>query len=135
MKQIVQSFRHIGDNCVIFLTMSSPFWGVASMPLLRRRLTRSLFVSALSYTVACSNRITVPPLGPGDVTKLTQPGEAFPQARYRIEPGDALQIRFPLHAEMNQQVVVRPDGKIQVAQVGELTVAARTSQEVERVLA
>jgi protein involved in polysaccharide export with SLBB domain len=89
----------------------------------------------LSYTVACSNRITVPPPGPIDPTELTRPGGAFPQARYRIEPGDALQIRFPLHAEMNQQVVVGPDGKIDVAQVGDLAVAARTPQQVERVLA
>jgi protein involved in polysaccharide export with SLBB domain len=84
--------------------------------------------------LGCSNRITVPPLGPGDAADVTRTGRAFPQARYRVEPGDVLQIRFPLHADMKQQVVVQPDGRIDVAEIGELAVGALTPQDIEKVL-
>ncbi len=102
--------------------------------LLNRLVCVGALTLAFSLVPGCSNRITVPPLGPGDVVELTRAGEAFPQARYRVEPGDVLQIRFPLHADMNQEVVVRPDGRIDVAEIGELAVGALTPQDVERVL-
>ena len=102
--------------------------------LLRRFRSIGLIALVFFQIPACSNRVTVTRLGSGDVGEVTPARGAFPQGRYRVEPGDVLQIRFPLHAEMNQEVLVRPDGRIDVAQVGELAVGALTPQDVERVL-
>jgi protein involved in polysaccharide export with SLBB domain len=104
------------------------------MPSPRRLLSSSLTALFFLSIPACSNRVTVPRLGPGDVAEATPAGVAFPQGRYRVEPGDVLQIRFPLHAEMNQEVLVRPDGRIEVLQIGELAVGAMTPHDVEQAL-
>lgn len=98
------------------------------------RIAAAIMVTSVFHVISgCSNRITVAPLGPGDVVPVTS-ATAFPQPRYRVEPGDVLRIRFPLHPEMDQDVTVRPDGRVDVAEVGEMTVGALAPEEVERAL-
>jgi len=97
-----------------------------------RRIAAILMMVGVFPVVGCSNRVTVPRLGPADVANVTAAGKVLPPPRYRIEPGDVLQIRSPLHSEMNQDVAVRPDGRIEVPQVGEVDVGALTPEEVER---
>jgi protein involved in polysaccharide export with SLBB domain len=85
-------------------------------------------------TGCSSSQINVPALAPGDLARLEQVAN-FPHRVYRIEPGDALQIRYTFHTEMNQDAIVQPDGKITVTHVGEMPVAGLTTTELERLLA
>jgi protein involved in polysaccharide export with SLBB domain len=56
----------------------------------------------------------------------------YPHETYRIEPGDSIQIRYTFHPEMNQDEVVRPDGKITATMVGDINVAGMTTAELAR---
>ena len=59
----------------------------------------------------------------------------FPQKGYRLEPGDAIQIRYTHHPEMTQDDVIRPDGKINAKLVGQIEVAGLTKNELGKLLA
>jgi polysaccharide biosynthesis/export protein len=49
---------------------------------------------------------------------------------YRIMPGDVLDVRFFYNPELNeQQVAVRPDGRIALQLVGDVEIAAKTPEE------
>jgi polysaccharide export outer membrane protein len=49
---------------------------------------------------------------------------------YRLQVGDTLAIRSYFDAQLNQEVVVRPDGRISVLLIGDLEVAGITPQEL-----
>ena len=75
----------------------------------------------------------MPALSPSDVPAL-QALANDPEGRYRIEPGDTLQIRYPFHPERDQVEIVRPDGTLRAAEVGDVDVAGRTTVEVQKLL-
>ncbi len=50
---------------------------------------------------------------------------------YRIQAGDRLNIKFPYHKRSNQELPVRPDGKITLEVTGELVVEGLTARELE----
>ncbi|HLH77658.1 MAG TPA: polysaccharide biosynthesis/export family protein [Candidatus Binataceae bacterium] len=58
-----------------------------------------------------------------------QRGQA-PDGSYLIEPSDDLLIDFYLNPEFNQDVTVRPDGKISVRLIGEVPAAGLTPQQL-----
>ncbi len=49
---------------------------------------------------------------------------------YRLQVGDALAIRSYFDAQLNQEVVVRPDGKVSVLLIGDILVTGMTPQEL-----
>ena len=53
-----------------------------------------------------------------------------PLETYRIGRSDQLAIKFFYTPELNEDVVVRPDGKISLQLVGDVAVAGRTASEV-----
>ena len=54
-----------------------------------------------------------------------------PGLTYRIQAGDELHVRFTYQPEMNDQVPVRPDGRISLATTGEIVVAGLMPMELE----
>jgi protein involved in polysaccharide export with SLBB domain len=82
---------------------------------------------------ACGPAVTVPLLAPSDVS-LLQALANDPEGPYRIEPGDTLQIRYPFHPERDQKEIVRPDGTLRAAEIGDIDVAGRTTGEVQQLL-
>jgi polysaccharide export outer membrane protein len=54
--------------------------------------------------------------------------ERYP--RYRIRPGDVMELSFPFTPEFNQSVTVQPDGYINLRGVGDLRVQDKTTTEV-----
>ena len=50
--------------------------------------------------------------------------------RYKIEPGDALDVSFELNPEFNQTVSVQPDGFISLRGVGDIEVSGQTVPEL-----
>jgi polysaccharide export outer membrane protein len=87
----------------------------------------------LTLVAGCSRPINVPLLAEADVPRLDAAAN-FPHRTYRIEAGDTVQLKYEFHAERNQELVVQPDGKIAVMQVGEVVAAGLTPPELEKVL-
>jgi protein involved in polysaccharide export with SLBB domain len=88
-------------------------------------------ITILLSTASCGAPITVPPLTMEDVPKFDAVGN-HPDRNYHLEPGDTLKITYTFHSEMDQDnVVIRPDGKITATQIGDLNVAGLTVEELE----
>jgi protein involved in polysaccharide export with SLBB domain len=71
---------------------------------------------------------------PGVVGALMQPPPAETIATYRIQIGDELHVRFTFQPEMNEELPVRPDGRITLATTGEIAVAGLTPSDLEKVI-
>ena len=54
--------------------------------------------------------------------------ERYP--RYRLRPGDVMELTFPFTPEFNQSVSVQPDGFINLQGAGDLRVEGKTTAEV-----
>ncbi|HWP64754.1 MAG TPA: polysaccharide biosynthesis/export family protein [Candidatus Limnocylindria bacterium] len=76
----------------------------------------------------------VAPADPGVLGALMQPPPAEASQNYRIQIGDELHIRFTYQPEMNEQLPVRPDGRISLATTGEIAVVGMTPSELEALI-
>jgi protein involved in polysaccharide export with SLBB domain len=96
------------------------------------RHLRMILAAALAFgAVGCTTKpITVPPVSEADLAALNATAN-FPHEGYRLEPGDAIQIRYTNHPELTQDDVIRPDGKIKVKIAGEITAAGMTTKQLE----
>ena len=56
----------------------------------------------------------------------TPPVTDLDDGSYRLSPGDTIEIKFMANPELNELVVIRPDGRISMPLVGELLVANTT---------
>lgn len=56
------------------------------------------------------------------------------QGDYRIQPGDLLDVKFFYNPELNDQVIVRPDGKISLQLANEMPAAGLTTAELTDLL-
>jgi polysaccharide export outer membrane protein len=64
---------------------------------------------------------------------LTAPPEsAVSVGDYRIQLGDALDIKFFYHPELNESVVVRPDGRISLQLVHEVQASGLTPEQLRK---
>jgi polysaccharide export outer membrane protein len=59
---------------------------------------------------------------------------AYPLKEYLIQTGDQLDIKFFYNPELNEQVVVRPDGKISLQLAPEITATGLTPAQLTEVL-
>lgn len=50
---------------------------------------------------------------------------------YKVGSGDTVEIKFFFNPELNQEMQVRPDGKLSLPLVGDLTLAGRTVAQIE----
>src|SRR5687768_553176 len=88
---------------------------------------------SLSIIWGCGSEIKVPPLTLVEASRMETEAN-YAKQTYRIEPGDSLNIRYTFHPEMNQEEIVRPDGKISAVLVGEMSVAGMTTAELSKLL-
>ena len=56
------------------------------------------------------------------------------EERYRLQPGDVLEVQFRYSPEFNQTVTVQPDGYISLEIGGDLKVAGMTVEESRRMI-
>lgn len=61
-------------------------------------------------------------------------GEVRPEAEYVIQDGDVLGIKFFFNPELNEEVTVRPDGRISLQLVPEIVATGKTPLELTREL-
>lgn len=59
---------------------------------------------------------------------------SLPAAEYRIQPGDQLDIKFFYSPELNEQMPVRPDGRISLQLAHDIMAAGRTPAELSNAL-
>jgi uncharacterized protein (UPF0216 family) len=64
---------------------------------------------------------------------LTKVGTTPPQD-YQIQVGDQLDIKFFFNPELNEKVLVRPDGRIALQLIGELPVVGNTVEQIRTIL-
>lgn len=74
------------------------------------------------------------PSDPSVVGALMEPPPAEASSAYRIQVGDELHVRFTYQPEMNEQVPVRPDGRVALATTDEIHVVGMTPTELEDVI-
>lgn len=92
------------------------------MKLLHRGLQIGMGLVLLAWTSGCAS--TTPPTTPAV--------DAAPPAdlSYRIQPGDQLMVQFPNAPELDQQVTVRPDGRITLSLISEVEARGATPEEL-----
>jgi len=81
---------------------------------------------------ACGS--TVKNLSPASAAAAGTSVAAFPSEEYRIQPGDLLDIKFFYSPELNEQIPVRPDGRIALQLAQEILAAGRTPAELTAAL-
>ena len=67
------------------------------------------------------------------INYLTKVGKTPPQD-YQIQVGDQLDIKFFFNPELNENVLVRPDGRIALQLIGELPVVGNTVEQIRTIL-
>ena len=71
-------------------------------------------------------------------TPITYPGirttYAYTEQEYRLQIGDQLDVKFFYNPELNEQVTVRPDGRISLQLVHEIIAVGLTPQELTDLL-
>jgi protein involved in polysaccharide export with SLBB domain len=91
-------------------------------------------VAVILIVAGCGPSVKVQPFSPEELARLQNQSVEIERRGYRIEPGDTLLIKYPFHPEMDQEVMVRPDGAITAMSVGALPVAGLTSIDLANVL-
>jgi polysaccharide export outer membrane protein len=101
-----------------------------AMPLFRTVAAAALAVALAADTYAQTPG-PVPPLEPIVGTDTQFPTEWTPWSggRYRLTPGDVLDVRFPFVPELDQTLTVQPDGYVALKDVGDLRIQGRTVPE------
>jgi protein involved in polysaccharide export with SLBB domain len=100
------------------------------------KLTSSMIALMLlaGFGAGCATKAPAP--SPNvNVAALAPPAPPRATDEYRIQAGDELHVRFTFQPEMNEQIPVRPDGRISLATTGEITATGLTPAELERVVA
>ena len=77
---------------------------------------------------ACS---TTPSLGPQAMQGAM---EAEPIADYRLRPGDEVQIKFFYHPDLNERLMIGPDGKISLQLIDQVLAAGLTASQLDEEL-
>ena len=94
----------------------------------QRRLSL-LFVLATLVTVA-------PMVGRSDIWAQSNHEPTFQERypRYRLRPGDVLELNFLFSPEFNQSLVIQPDGYVNLRGIPDLRVQDKTVPEVVEIL-
>jgi protein involved in polysaccharide export with SLBB domain len=97
----------------------------------RMALTSFLIVLSVLGLFACSSTTANVPKA---VDAGVKPPPTTIAAEYRIQPEDQLDIKFFYNPELNENVTVRPDGKISLQLLDEVTAAGMTPRELTAML-
>lgn len=91
--------------------------------LLTALLTACLAAPAAAQTLESLRQSAVPPVSDAD------------DGSYLLSPGDIIEIKFVHNPELNEEIRIRPDGRISMGLIGELLVARSTIAQLSTRLA
>lgn len=89
-----------------------------------------LSLSLVLFLAACAT----PVHNPLPAYQSQTNGAMTPQEDYRIQTGDQIDIKFFYNSELNESVVVRPDGRISLQLLSEIRVHDMTPSQLENLL-
>ena len=89
-------------------------------------LGASVAAFILFIAVGCSPAAKAPPAANLQAMQAAQAAAPPPDQEYKIQVGDQLDIKFFYNTELNEQVIVRPDGRISLQLIPELEVTNLT---------
>jgi polysaccharide export outer membrane protein len=100
-----------------------------------RVLLTTLF-AATSIVVAAQQPLATPPTADGTIVRPAEvpigtEWERWSGGRYRITPGDVLEVAFTFAPEFNQTITVQPDGYVTLRDVRDLRAQGRTVAQLE----
>ena len=95
-----------------------------------KTLTRFKFLYVLFILFACGPVVK----NPTPLHYQAEQASLNSEQEYRIQVGDQLDIKFFYNPELNEQVTVRPDGRISLQLVHEIMVAGLTPSELTDLL-
>lgn len=101
---------------------------------MRSRQSRAAFVAAVIMLFGCGPSVNVKAFTPAELARLQNESAEVERRGYRIEPSDTLLIKYPFHPEMDQEVMVRPDGTVTATGAGVVPAAGMTSVEIANLL-
>src|SRR5260370_40954428 len=90
---------------------------------MKRNLTLAIFILILAVPFVARAQGQRPPR----LTTVTE-------ERYRLQPGDVIEVQFRYSPEFNQTVTVQPDGYISLEIGGDLKVAGLTVEDTRRMI-
>jgi polysaccharide export outer membrane protein len=90
---------------------------------MKRRLNFLFLICLLAFPLAVAAQVQTPPR----LTTVTED-------RYRLQPGDVLEVQFRYSPEFNQTVTVQPDGYITLEIGGDLKVAGFTIEQTREAI-
>lgn len=74
-------------------------------------------------------------MGPGDVLEIVYHSRYDASAEdYRLEVQDRISVHFPFQPQFSTSAVIRPDGKITMPIIGDVSVEAKTAAEAAAIL-
>jgi len=103
------------------------------MALLSKQCHRTVFLSLLFVPLLLSS-CTPAVRNPLPLVQLTEQAADIPPQEYRIQPGDLLDVKFFYNTELNEQITVRPDGRISLQLAGEIRAAGLTPAQLTDLL-
>jgi polysaccharide export outer membrane protein len=95
-----------------------------------------LFVAWASVGVVARPQSEIAPrdqvaaVAAGSTESIAVEWTRWTEGRYRITPGDVLDISFPFVPELNQTVSVQPDGYVTLKDIDDLRVQGRTLSQI-----
>lgn len=111
-------------------------WCAVLTLLLSTLITPGLAAQAPSTPTPTQQQQAPLPPRPPSATQPLQPLGALPEGetewsvwtsgRYRITPGDVIELRFPFVPELDQTLSVQPDGYVTLREVGDIRAQGRT---------
>src|SRR5262249_26729618 len=132
-----ESSEHPGQSRPVALP-SAAAAGAGMRTSISRLTGTAAMAGVLMLAAACATRAPqsasdgIPPPPSAPVVAALAPAAApEPSLEYRIQSGDELNVRFPYQPDVNEQLPVRPDGRITLATTGELVVAGMTPSELQ----
>jgi polysaccharide biosynthesis/export protein len=87
-------------------------------------------LSATAVVAACTSTSNLPPAPPVPVETTS----TVPLPPYRIQVGDVLEVKLLLNPELNEEVIVRPDGHISTTVIPDEQAVGRTPGELAGLL-
>ena len=99
-------------------------------------MNKTALITALTVALSgCNNLLINPDVSPAPA-KDEAPGIYIPpvESEYRIQVGDRLAIASYYDPNLNQEVMVRPDGRISLLVMGDVDVAGITPTELDKIV-
>jgi len=94
-----------------------------------------LFATILLLFTGCANKLGKKGKAYNAATLMkiveSQPGKLPVTSVYRLQVGDVVDVKFFTNPELNENVIIRPDGKVSLQLIGEVDVIGSSPAEFE----